>query len=176
MTEDRLNGLYDELRETGAEAVETGKKYSGLVTGTALEATGKLTDVPVFGEYIDPWNGDKLVHAWFSKDLSKAAWNGTDRIGEYLEESNRDRVSSAGEALQDPYTKTAMAFGAVSAFTGLKELWYDADPDGLDAAANYAGMSYHMLQAHHDIDPLRPAKDLYGDVKEEIGDRYTATD
>ncbi len=176
MTEDRLDGLYDEVRETGSEAIEAGKRYSGLVTGTALEATGHLTGFSVFGEYIDPWNGDKIFHAWFCKDLSKAAWNGTDRIGAYLEESDSETVSSAGEALQDPYTKTAISFGAVSAFTGLKELWYDGDPSGLDAAANYAGMSYHLLQAHHDIDPLRPAKDLYGDVKDEIGQRYTATD
>lgn len=172
MGQDRPDSIYDRIRETGSEAVEKGKQYSGLVLGTGLETAGKLSGVNVF-DYIDPWGGDHLlIHPWFSKDLAKAADRGGHRLGAYLEDSENDRVSTAGEALQDPYTRQALGIGAVSLFTAAKELWYDQDPQALDVAGNYAGMSYHLLQEHHDIDPLRPAKDLYADVKEELGERY----
>ncbi|MCJ7429177.1 MAG: hypothetical protein MUP66_02185 [Candidatus Nanohaloarchaeota archaeon QJJ-5] len=146
---------WDELEkelEGTRPVTDSIKDYSGLLAGTALETIGTMTEKGVFRSYIDPWHGDKLIHGWFSKDLSKAVWNGTDRIGEYLDDSSYEHIATAGEKLQDPYTKTALAFGAVGAFSGLKEFVYDAEPDGLDIAANYIGFSYHMLTEHRDMD------------------------
>jgi len=166
------DGLYKQILDSSRETLETGKRYTGLLVLSGLEAVSKASDASIYRDYIDPWNGDKLIaHPWFSKDLSKATWNGTDRIGAYLEDSDHDRIAKAGESLQDPYTKTVLAFGAVSAFTGLKEFWYDGNPNGLDAAANYTGMSYHLLQEHHDIDLLRPVKDLYNEAKDAVTEK-----
>lgn len=157
--DDRLEGAIEEI---GTSA----KRYSGLIAGTALETAGKLSDDAVFREYINSWQGDKLFHGWFSKDLSKAAWNGSDRIGSYMEQSDHDYIASAGASLQDPYTKTALAFGAVGVFSGLKEFVYDGNPDGLDIAANYTGFSYHMLTEHSEIEPAS----WYDDAKAQLRD------
>ncbi|MDY6771632.1 MAG: hypothetical protein SV186_06810 [Candidatus Nanohaloarchaea archaeon] len=147
------------------------EEYTGLYLGSGLQAAETLGS-SVFRDTLNPVGLDHLfVHPYFSKDLGKAADRGGEQLGEYLEERDSDYVASAGEALQDPYTRQALAFGAVSAFTAAKELWYDQNPDGLDAAGNYAGLSYHLLTEHHDIDPLSPAKDLYQEAKDELGRR-----
>lgn len=124
---------------------KTVREYGGLIVGAGLEAASKITDPRYFSTYIDPWYGDKILHGWFSKDLTKAVWNSADRLGAYMESKDHEKIASAGRSLQDPYTKTALSFGAIGAFSGMKELVYDANPDGFDVAANYIGFSYYML-------------------------------
>jgi len=123
--------------------------YAGLATGIGLQAAQEITDRPLFEDHLNPWSGDKGVHAAFSYGLTGGTYLATEKAANLTEDTAMEVYT---ENLRDPRYQAGLAFGVVGAFSGIKELVMDQNPDGFDIAANYIGYSAYILQDHHDID------------------------
>ncbi|MDY6789593.1 MAG: hypothetical protein SVV03_06575 [Candidatus Nanohaloarchaea archaeon] len=101
-------------------------------------------------EYGDSLEGvfDYLKSASQEVSESETVSRNLEHLLESSEEFMEGGFEQTYKTLSDPRFMTAVSFGAVGAFSIIKEFLMDKNPDGLDIGANYLGMSLHVWREH----------------------------
>lgn len=127
-----MQEIYDKAKEE----ISGKGPYAGLGIGTFLEGYDRFLNSggSVFGQHLNSWGGDHLVHAGYGWGLATVSDLALEKYHEMSEEARKPSNMQ----------KVVAAASVITAFTLAKEGYIDAAPDYMDVAANYAPMAkYH---------------------------------